>query len=341
MRLKFVIFRFTSAPVLHNYASATPIIISEMANTMDIESTNTIPRAWRILLYAVSILGFGNVAMCSWLPAKLRTASIVYHGFSLLIQIIHAIMFSISLQLEGPLYLLIAKLNYLSLVICGASLSVVNFWASLTKRPNICLETWEKCNMAQCRKNTQTFILFTVDLIMVTIAITACYYHADVMFAQADVMVYHYYSILVDWTIVHQIGYWIFIINSELMILSSNLYSALACNIMIEIYVCVTVLHQKLLIICTQQHISPCELQIWRRKFRCLEKFLQSVNGYLGGSALILLILSVSTLIMATFQTVGKRVVLPGLILPNVNMIVIMFGLAFPSAILSGRVSKI
>ena len=105
---------------------------------------------------------------------------------------------------------------------------------------------------------------------------------------------------------------------------------------MIEIYVGVTTLHQDLLTICTQRHISPCELQRWRQKFRCLENILRSVNLYLGGSVLILFVMGVSTLIPAIFHIISRGSF--NLILPTCNIIVIMAALTLPSAILNGKV---
>ena len=134
-----------------------------MANTVDLEVVNTTPQTWRIMFYTVSILGFGNVSMCSWLPVKLRITSIVYHGFSLVIQIIHAIMFLVGLKLDGSEDLLTVVLNNSLLVVCGVSICVVNLWASFTKRSNACLETWARCNTG-LKTNTQAVILLVCDL---------------------------------------------------------------------------------------------------------------------------------------------------------------------------------
>ena len=149
---------------------------------VDLEVVNTTPQTWRIMFYTVSILGFGNVSMCSWLPVKLRITSIVYHGFSLVIQIIHAIMFLVGLKLDGSVDLLTVVLNNSLVVVCGVSLCIVNLWVSFTKRSNACLETWARFNTEQ-KTNTQAVILFIVHMTMATSAMTACYFHANLMLA--------------------------------------------------------------------------------------------------------------------------------------------------------------
>ena len=133
-----------------------------MADTVKLDSAKAIPRAWRILMYAVSIMGFGNVAMCSWLPAKLRTATVVYHGLSLLIHIINAIIFMVGFQFTGPFYILIPKLNILFLVICGAALCAANFFATPTQRPNACLYNWAKYNIGEEKSTLQAICVFLV-----------------------------------------------------------------------------------------------------------------------------------------------------------------------------------
>ena len=153
-----------------------------MVNTVDLEVVNTTPQTWRIMFYTVSILGFGNVSMCSWLPVKLRITSIVYHGFSLVIQIIRAIMFLVGLKLDGSVDLLTVVLNNSLVVVCGVSLCIVNLWVSFTKRSNACLETWARFNTGQ-KTNTQAVILFVVHMTMATSAMTACYFHANLMLA--------------------------------------------------------------------------------------------------------------------------------------------------------------
>ena len=92
----------------------TALSIYQMADAVRLDSSEAIPRTWRILIYTISILGFGNVAMFSWLPAKLRTATVVYHGFSLPIHTINAIIFLVGIHFTGPLFVLLPKLYYFS-----------------------------------------------------------------------------------------------------------------------------------------------------------------------------------------------------------------------------------
>ena len=115
LRFNFADSRFVSASLLHNYASATSVIINEMIDAATSGSTNNIPRIWRMLLYALSLLGFGKVATSSWLPAKLRRVNIVCHGCSKVIQSIHAFLFSVGFRLDGALNSLIQTPNFLSL----------------------------------------------------------------------------------------------------------------------------------------------------------------------------------------------------------------------------------
>ena len=300
---------------------------------------SAIPRTWRILIYASSILGSGNVAMCSCLPAKLRTVSIGYHGFILLGYLFNAIIYLVKLRLSGPLNLMTGKLLYLAIVICGSSLCAVNLWATLMKRPYVCFQTWAKCINEQNKTNTQAFILFIAPFVIVTLAITSCYCHADLMLANAPTLINYLFPYTTVGEKVQQMIFWMAIIIRQLTMLASSLYSALACSIMIELYVRVTTLHQELLIPCKKQQLLQSELQIWRRKFGFLRKDLESVNGYLGGSVLAILIMSVSTLILAIFQPIGEENLELGLLLPICNTIVLMTALTVLSAILNGKVS--
>ena len=310
-----------------------------MDSVASIGSAANIPRTWRILIYALSTLGLGNVAMCSWLPANLRTASVMYHGLILLGYIFNVTIYLVKLRLSGPLNLMTGKLLYLAVVICGSFLCAANLWATFMKRPHVCFQTWAKYTIVQKKNNTQTFILFIALLIMVSLAIMSCYYQADLMLANAPTLIHYLFPYTTVGTKVQQMMLWMALIIRELTMLASSLYSVLACSIMIEFYVCVTALHQDLQTICKKQHLLQSELQIWRRKFGCLEKVLGSVNGYLGGPVLALLIMSVSTLILAIFQPIGEGHVELGLLLPICDSIVLMTALTVPSAILNGKVS--
>ena len=143
-----------SAAVLWNHIWVISTFINEMDHTTNTGAAGAIPWRWRILIYTISILGFGNVTMCSWLPAKLRTASIVYHGFFLLVYVFNMIIFLVNLRLSGPLNLMTGKLLYLVIVICGSSLCAGNLWATVMKRPHICFQTWAKCIIGQKKKGT-------------------------------------------------------------------------------------------------------------------------------------------------------------------------------------------
>ena len=311
-----------------------------MADTVKLDSAKAIPRAWRILMYAVSIMGFGNVAMCSWLPAKLRMATVVYHGLSLLIHIINAIIFLVGFQFTGPFYILIPKLNILFLVICGAALCAANFFATLTQRPNACLYNWAKYNIGEEKSNLQAICVFLVPALTTLFSLITCYYHGNMMYIYEDEIIDTLSPLFVGWPSIQRIMYWKLVFISELIKLAATLYSALSGIIMIEIYICVLALYEDLLAICTKQHVSQCELQVWRRKYRCLENTVRSVNGYLGGSVLVLLALGVSSSILATYYIFGEGIVDPGLVLPFCNMVVVMASLTLPSAALSAKVSR-
>ena len=310
-----------------------------MGDVSRIESSKTIPRIWRILIYTTSILGFNNLMACSWLPAKLRTASAVYHGFILLIHTINATIFLVGLRLDGALHLWTSRLSYFLLIICGAFLSATNFCVTFTKRPNVCFQTWAKCNMQQNKNNTQAFILCIVPLVMAAFATISGYYNLDTMFTNADHLAPYLFPFLVGGEKLQQIMYWVIVVIGPLILLASSLYSALLCNIIIEIYVCNRALHQDLLNICLQQHVSECELQTWRRKFRYQEKFLKSVNGYMGGTMFVLIILSVSVLILAIFKSINETIVNLSLVLPICITVLIFSVFTLPSAILNGKVS--
>ena len=320
---------------------ATALILDEMADTVKLDSANAIPRTWRILMYAVSILGFGNVAMCSWLPAKLRTISIIYHGVSLLIHIINAIIFVVGFQFTGEMSIMIPKLNLLFAVICGTTLCGLNFCATFTQRPYACLHNWSKCSFGSEKSSLQAIFMFLIPVLMTAIAITSCYYNGNMMYEYASVMMNQLSTPLVKWPNIQHVVFWKFVIINELLILASTLYSALACSIVFEIYICVSALYEELLNICKRRQVSQCELQIWRRKCRCLENVVRAMNGYLGGSVLVLLTLSVSSLILMAYYFVGKGMIEPGLVLPVCNVAVFMACLTIPSAVLSGKVSKL
>ena len=340
--LHHVDFRFVANCVFWSHISAESYadIVNAMDSAARTGSASAIPRTWRILIYTLSILGFGNVAMCSWLSPKLRTASIVYHGFILLGYLFNVTIYSVKLRLSGPLNLMTGKLLYLAIVICGSSLCAASLWATLIKRPYACFQTWTECNIEQKKNNKQAFILFIAPLTIATLSITSCYYHGNLMLPNTPTLSNYFCPCPTVGTTVQQMVFWMAIINRELTLLASSLYSALACNIMIEFYVCATALHQELLTICKKQHLLQSELQVWRRKYACLEKALGSVNGYLGGPVFALLIMSVSTLILAIFQPIGEEHVEPGLLLPICNTIVFMTALTVPSAILNGKVSR-
>ena len=313
-----------------------------MADTVKLDSANVIPRTWRIVIYAVSILGFGNVGMCSWLPAKLRTISIIYHGVSLLIHIINAIIFVVGFRVTGEIYIMIPKLNLLFAVICGTALSGLNFCATFTQRPSACLHIWAKHSFGSDKSSIQAIFMFLIPVLMTAFAITSCYCNGNMMYKYADIMMNQLITRMDNWPpSIQRVVFWKLVIISELLMLASTLYSALACSIMFEIYICVSALYEELLNICTRRHVSQCQLQVWRRKYRCLENIVKSMNGYLGGSVLVLLILSVSNLILNAYYMVGKGKINPGLVLPMCNMAVLMACLALTSAVLSGKVSKI
>ena len=310
-----------------------------MDHTTNTGAVGAIPWRWRILIYAISILGFGNVAMCTWLPAKLRTASIVYHGFFLVVYVFNMIIFLVKLRLSGPLNLMTGKLLYLVIVICGSSLCAWNLWATVMKRPYICFQTWAKCIIGQKKKSIEAFILYIAPLFTVILAITSCFYHADLMLANSHILMDYLFPYSSVGEKIKHVMFWMAVIIRELTTLASSLYSALACCIMIEIYLCVTALHQDLLTICKKQHLLQTELQIWRRKVGYLDKIVKSVNCYLGGSVLVLLIISVSSLILGIFQPIAEENVELGLLLPLCNTIVLMTALTVPSAILNGKVT--
>ena len=292
-------------------------------------------------MYAVSILGFGNVAMCSWLPAKLRTISIVYHGISLLIQIINAIIFVVGFQFTEHISYMIPKLNLLFAVICGTTLCALNFCATFTQRPYAFLHNWSKCSFGSEKSSLQAMFVFIIPVLMTAFAITSCYYNGAMMYEYAFVMMNQLTTPLVKWPSIQHVVFWKLVIINELLILASSLFSALACSIMFEIYICVSALYEELLNICKRRQVSQCELQIWRRKCRCLENIVRAMNGYLGGSVLVLLTLSVSSQILIAYYLVGKGMIEPGIVLPICNMAVFMACLTIPSAVLSGKVSKL
>ena len=144
---------------------------------------------------------------------------------------------------------------------------------------------------------------------------------------------------LVSWKGAQQIIYFVIIIIAELIQLATSLTSALVCSIIMELYICLMASHQDLLNICTQQYVPANELQTWRRIFRCQEKVLRSVNDYLGGPVLVLLIMCVSMLILTIFHTIDGKTLDPGMILTICNTIIVISGITLPSAILSGKVS--
>ena len=302
------------------------------------DTANAIPRTWRILIYTTSILGFNNVTMCSWLPGKLRTTSVIYNGFMLLIYTINAIVFVIELRLDGALQSWTTRLMYFSIAICGLSICAINFCVNITKRPSICLQTWAKYSMQQNKTNTQAFILCTVPLVMATFAIISCFYTANTMFTYADILAESLLPFALGGKKVQHMIYVMMVIISDLIILATSFYAALVCSTMMEMYVCVTALHQDLLIVCTQQHVSDHELQTWRRKFRCQEKVLRSVNDYLGRSVLVVLIMCVSILILTIFRCIGEKAVNTSLMLFICNAVTLICGLTLPSAILNGKV---
>ena len=230
------------------------------------------------------------------------------------------------------------KLLYLAIVIYGSSLCAVNLWATLMKWPCVCFQTRAKCINEQNKTNTQAFILFIAPFVIVTLAIASCYCHADSMLANAPTLINYLFPYTTVGEKVQQMIFWMAIIIRQLTMLTSSLYLALACSIMIQLYVHVTTLHEELLIICKKQQLQS-ELQIWWRKFGFLRKVLRSVTGYLGCSMLTILIMSVSTLILAIFQPIGEENVELGLLLSISNTIALMTALTVPSAILNGKVS--
>ena len=315
-------------------------VVNKMDHTVNPEAVGTIPWTWHIFIYTISMMGLGNVAMCSWLPVKLRTASIVYHGFFLLVYVFNMIICLVKLQLSGPLNLMTGKLIHSVVVICGSSLCAANLWATLIKRPQVCFQNWAKYIAGKKKNKKQCFVLFTAPSVMILLAITSCYYHADLMLTNSQTVMNYLLPFLTFGKEVQQTMFWIAVIIREMIMLASSLYSALVCCIMVEIYVCVAALHLELLTICKKQHIRQSDLQIWRRQFGYLKIVLRSTNGYLGGSVLTLLILSVSILILAIFQPIGEENIELGLVLPICNTIVAIAALTVPSAILNGKVSK-
>ena len=195
-------------------------------------------------------------------------------------------------------------------------------------------------NIGEEKSKSQAMCIFLLPVLMAGFSITMCYYHVNIMYVYADRIVDTFTPVFVGWPIIQKVVYWKLLVISELTQLASTLYSALTCIIMIEIYICVSALHKDLLAICTKQHVSQFELQIWRRKYRCLENIMRSVNGYLGGRVLVLLTLGVTNLILATYHIVGKGIVEPDLVLPFCNMVFLMACLTLPSAALSGMVSN-
>ena len=228
--------------------------------------------------------------------------------------------------------------DYFSIAICGASICGTNFCVNITKRSSVCLQTWVKYDMQQNENNTQAFILFTAPLVMVTIVMISCYYTADAMFAYTDSLAESLLPFALGGKRVEHMIYMMLVIISELILLATSLYAALVCSTIMEIYVCVTAFHQDLLTICAQQHVSEQELQTWRRKFRCQEKVLRSVNDYLGRSVLVLLVMCLSILILTIFKCIGEKAVNPALMLFICNAVTVICGLTLPSAILNGKV---
>ena len=55
-------------------------------------------------------------------------------------------------------------------------------WGIYMCRSNACLERWARCNTGQ-KTNTNAVISFVVHMTMATSAVTACYFHANLMFA--------------------------------------------------------------------------------------------------------------------------------------------------------------
>ena len=305
-----------------------------MADTVRTESANSFLRSWRILMYATSILGFNNVTMCSWFPQKLRMASLIYHGLMLLIYAISTTAFAVGLRLDESIYLWASELVYFSLIICGAFLCAANVWFSFTERPTDYLQIWTKCNMPQIKNKKQAFILSIVPLVMATFALISCHYHAYTMAKYADDLAGYLFPFIVDGKKAQCTIYWMVVIISEMILLGTSLYSALVYNTMIEIYVCVTALHQDLLSICAERYVSSHALQIWRRKFRCQEKVLRSVNDSSGGSVLAPLTMCVSILILVSTRVIGQMTADISLVLTICNTIIVICGLTLPSAIL-------
>ena len=134
---------------------------------------------------------------------------------------------------------------------CGSFLCATNLWATFMKRPHVCFQTWAKFTIVRKKTNTQAFILFLALLIiMVCSAIMSCYYQADLMLANASTLIHYLFPYTTVGTEVQPMMFWVALIIRDLTMLAYSLYSALACSIMIEFYVCVTALHQDLLTIC-------------------------------------------------------------------------------------------
>ena len=240
----------------------------------------------------------------------------------------------------GPFWVLLPRLKLLFLVICGTALSATNFFATFTQRPFACFHNWAKYNIGEKKSKSQALCLFLLSVLMAVCSITERYYHVNMMYGYADKIMDTFYPLFARWPNIQRVLYWKLVVTCELTQMASTLYSAVSCIIMIEIYIYVSALHKDLLAICTKQQVSQFELQIWRRKYRCLENIMRSVNGYLGGSVLVLLTLSVSSLILATYHIVGMELINPGLVLPFCNMVFVMACLTLPSAALSGKVSN-
>ena len=215
-----------------------------------------------------------------------------------------------------------------------------HFFATFTQRSYSCFHNWAKYNIGEEKGNSQAICMFLLPVFMVAFSITMCYYHVNIMYVYADWIMDTFYPLLVGWPSIQRVVYWKLVFIGKLTQLASTLYSALSCIIMIKIYICASALNKDLLEICTKQHVSQFKLQIWRRKYRFLKNIKRFVNGYLGGSVLVLLTLSVSTLILVTYQIAGMELIQPGLVLPFCIMVVVMACLTLPSVALSGKISN-
>ena len=302
-------------------------------------SSDAIPRAWRLLLYTIAILGFGSVPMCSWLSSRIKTASVVYHGFSLMIYIIFTGVYMAGFAFTGVLEYDINKLIFLVLLLCAVSMCATSFWTNVSKRSGAYLQSWVDCCVTKGKNATSTILLNASVLMIVALAMTTCYYNARVVFYFEDALRPSFFPVLNSWPRFQKVVYLVFTILSEIILLVSTLFAALAYNIIVEIYFYATELTMELQMICTQEHVSHHKLQVWRQNFRCLEKVLKCVNGYLGGTVLVLLVLSVSTLILDSFLPITNGIKDPGILLVLSVIIIIVGALTVPSAALNGKVS--